>query len=112
MCIPIDEKTGSQSNGGAVTELAMATRVTLTAVPRIVNDQTGAIAWPRLVWIGAEISVASVAVRSTQSSQVVGAVCSIATMASCAEITATVVVVPSGQRTSPSFRAAPLSSAI
>src|SRR5207342_2972430 len=90
------------SSGATTTGWAIATRVTLTAVPRTVNSQMGAVDGPREVWIGPDVSRAAVTRSISQSEQGAAVVDSIATMASCAERRGTFVVVPSCHATSPS----------
>ena len=79
------------SSGATTTGSAIATRVTLTSVPCTVNAQMGAVAGPREVWIGPDVSSAAVTRRSVQSEQGSAVVDPIATMASCAESRGTLV---------------------
>ncbi len=80
---------------------ATAIRVTLTAVPLIVNSHTGPVAGPRVVVIGAVTSVADTTSSAMQSLQVAPGSGDrpIAVRASWAPITRTGVVDPSAHVT-------------
>ena len=69
---------------------AIATRVTLTAVPCRVNSQMGADAGPRLVSTDPVVSRAPVIRMDTQSGQDAVALARISATACCAEVTRTV----------------------
>jgi hypothetical protein len=76
--------------------------VTLTALPWTLNFQMGAVAGPRVVWIGPDVSSASVRRITAQSEQGASVVDPIAATACCADMTDTFVVVPSCHVTFPS----------
>src|SRR5689334_23778000 len=73
LTVPLAESMGGDSSGSPspadamICAVAMATRVTLTALPLTLNSQMGAVAGPRVVWIGPDVSVASVRTIGTQS---------------------------------------------
>jgi hypothetical protein len=80
----------------------MATRVTLTALPCTLNAQMGAVAGPRVVWIGPDVSWASVRRITWQSEQGASVLELIAPTACCAAMSGTFVDAPSCHVTVPS----------
>src|SRR5689334_23131058 len=90
----------------------MATRVTLTSLPWTLNTQMGAVAGPRVVWIGPVLNCASVRRICSQSEQGSAVVDPIATTACWADMSDTFVDVPSGHVTVPSGGASSESSLI
>jgi hypothetical protein len=94
--MPTGALLASQAGGTTVIASAIATRVTLTAVPSIASSQTGPVAAPRLVWICAVVSDAVLTCRIRQSLHDELVSVWIARSACCADRTETMALVPSG----------------